>query len=268
MCQVQSEVPSGNDASAEIALTPEEVDRLLQIEVESKYAIARALFPTIEKFALEAGFNRRQYREIDNYLITEEPDSKRKKSAPQSPNSDTQPGNCSVKLRVRRQERADGTFYLLTRKQKLIVAGVEETKAEEEHPIDKGTYEILIRHFQAKKCSAPLIIEKNSRTELKGIFEGLPITLCLDIVFGTGGIVIGDFVEIEVLVKDKSEIAAAQTVIASLAKKILPKNVRIEKRGYRKLLLAKLSKERSKEASKRPSKQRSKPSNQKRRGKT
>jgi len=78
---------------------------------------------------------------------------------------------------------------------------------------------------------------KKKRVHFKGKFENQAVTVCLDRARGPGRIWLGNFVELEIQVPRRRQIHATRRRLKRLVEFLLPAAARLERRGYRRMLL-------------------------------
>ena len=187
-------------------------------EVERKYRVGRKHFPAIEVTLLDMGFRAVPTKQLDTYLHAAEP---------------------RVTRRVRRERGPDGTVYLRTDKCKSKVG--RNTNREVETGISEESYQSAVLNEVMSLYDTPLRVKKR-RVHFHGEFDGEPVTVCLDLkARGGDDIMLGRFVELEIMVSSAEEIPGAHKLLKALAGEVLPRCRQRELRGYRTMLVEALA---------------------------
>jgi adenylate cyclase class IV len=179
-------------------------------EVELKLKVGSRSFNRISKDLLDMSFEKSTAKQFDTYVRTD----KRR-----------------ITARVRKETTQGGAKYYLTQKKRVGA----NAKDEQEREISESVYSTHLSR-PVVLCGVPLTVRK-TRIHFKGKFEDHDVTVCLDVARGPRQIRLGNFVELEIQVGKRRQIAATRRRLKRLARKLLPPSARLERRGYRRMVL-------------------------------
>ena len=179
-------------------------------EVELKLRVAPKHFQGISTELLGMSFEETEAQQLDTYVRS---------------------GKRRVTARVRKETTNAGVKYYFTTKKKADQGAKDEHEVE----ITEDRYSRYLKR-PIVLCDTPLTVRKK-RVHFKGKFENQAVTVCLDRARGPGRIWLGSFVEVEIQVPRRRQIPATRRRLKRLIEAVLPPTARLERRGYRRMLL-------------------------------